>query len=198
MSKRKLHSNPMSGFFRASASNALRAWGCNALRASVRIALLATIAFANTSCLYHFTGGGLPDHIKTIFIAPLENQTQQFDIDQQILRLLNEKLPRSLGIRPGTEANANAIVRGTITSYADIATNYKSGAPGSIEVLQHNVTISMTIRIVDVEKNEILYESSGLSGRGEYRPDTQSDVVARTRAIEMLIQQIIDGAQSQW
>jgi len=167
-------------------------------RASVKLALLATLAFANTSCLYKFTGGGLPEHIKTIFIAPLENQTQQFDVDQQISRALADKLPRSLGIREAPEASAHAVLRGIITRYDDAASNYRSGTPGSVEVVQHQVMITMTIQIIDVEKNEVIYESTAVMGRGEYRPDTQSDVVARTRAIEMLIQMIIDGAQSQW
>jgi hypothetical protein len=37
-----------------------------------------------------------------------------------------------------------------------------------------------------------------VTGRGEYSPDRQSDEAARVKAIELLVQQIIDGAQSQW
>ena len=54
------------------------------------------------------------------------------------------------------------------------------------------------LQIIDVRKNTYIWESSGTVGRGEYRPDTQSDEIARTKAIENLIQLIIDGAQSQW
>jgi curli biogenesis system outer membrane secretion channel CsgG len=175
---------PMSGFFRTSA----------------RLAVAAVLALALGACLnYGFTGrGGFPSHIRTIFIAPLDNQTVQFEVEQQIYRSLTEKLPRSLGIRPAAESQANAILRGTVTRYENAAQNYRPGGDvGTVDVLQHQVQITLNLQIIDVTKNEILYEAS-ITGRGEYRPDSQSEDVARLRAIELLIQQIIDGAQSQW
>ncbi len=43
----------------------------------------------------------------------------------------------------------------------------------------------------------ILWKSQGLVGRGQYAA-TQTDQVGREQAIEHLLQQIVDGAQSQW
>lgn len=150
-------------------------------------------------CLYGFSGGGgFPSHIRTVFIAPLENRTDQFEIDQQLSRLLTERLPRALGVRLAGEQVADAVVRGRIMGYSDAAQNYVPGQPGSVEVFQHQVQITVAIEVVDVRNNEILWESQGLTGRGEYRPDTQSDQVARQKAVESLVQQILDGAQSQW
>jgi outer membrane lipopolysaccharide assembly protein LptE/RlpB len=174
----------MSGFFRA---------------ASAGGALLA-LAGLLAGCNYGLRGGGgFPPHVRTVFIAPLENETVQFDVDQQILRMLTERLPRALGVRLAGERSADAVVRARVTAYEDVAQNYRQGQQqGSVEVLQNQVQIRLSIQIIDVRQNEILYESTGITGRGEYRPDTQSEEVARARAIEMLIQQIIDGAQSQW
>jgi hypothetical protein len=167
--------------------------------ASVRLIAVAALAVVAGACNYGFRGGGgFPSHVRTVYIAPLENETPQFDVDQQVLRVLTERLPRALGVRVAGERAADAIVRGTVTRYEDAAQNYRPGQAGAIEVLQHQVQITMSITIIDVRNNEILYESRSISGRGEYRPDTQSEEVARTRAIESLIQQIIDGAQSQW
>jgi hypothetical protein len=147
---------------------------------------------------YRFTGGGgLPPEIQTVYIAPLDNQTTQADLPQQIDRAMREKVPRSLGLRPAGESTAHAIVRTTITAYQDQAQNYRTGQPGQVEVLQHEVQITLNVRFIDVSKNEIIFEQS-FSGTGQYRPDTQTDEVARARAIDMLIQRIIDGAQSQW
>jgi hypothetical protein len=169
-------------------------------RAAVRIAPVPVLALAAGACSYGFAGGGgFPPHVRTIYIAPLENETVQFDIDQQIFRALNDRLPRALGVRVAGERAADAIVSATVTGYEDVAQNYRAGPQqGSVEVLQHQVQVRLNIRIVDVRRNVILYESQGVTGRGEYRPDQQSDEVARVRAIETLIQQIIDGAQSQW
>ena len=79
-----------------------------------------------------------------------------------------------------------------------MAQSYAPGQPGSIDVFQHQVQITIVVEVVDVRNNEILWDSQGLTGRGEYRPDSQNDQVARLKAIESLIQQIVDGAQSQW
>jgi outer membrane lipopolysaccharide assembly protein LptE/RlpB len=160
--------------------------------------LLAVLAVAG--CNYGFQGGGgFPAHVRTVFIAPIENETVQFDVDQQLFRLLNERLPRSLGVRLAGERAADAIVRTRVTGYEDVAQNYRQGqTQGSVEVLENQVQIRLSIQIVDVRRNEMLYESTGITGRGSYRPDSQGEEVARTRAIELLIQQIIDGAQSQW
>lgn len=167
-------------------------------RASVRTVLLCVLSLTLAACNYGFTGGGgFPAHIRTLYIAPFENETRQFDVDQQVYRALRERLPRALGVREAPERTADAVMRGSITRYEDVALS-RPGEPGSVEVVQHQVQITMNIQVIDVRENVILFESSSISGRGEYRPETQSDEVARTRAIEVLIQQIVDNAQSQW
>jgi hypothetical protein len=168
-------------------------------RSAVASALVAVMTLPFTGCLYGFRGGGgFPSDVRSIFIAPLENRTNQFDIDQEIARQLTNRVPSSLGVRLAGENAADAILRARITGYQDAAQNYTSSQPGTVEVLQHQVQITMAVEVVDVKRNEILWESQGLTGRGEYRPSTQTDQAARVQAIESLIQQIIDGAQSQW
>lgn len=167
-------------------------------RASSRLALVLLLVLP-AGCNYSLQGGGgFPSDIRTIFIAPFGDETGRFDVSQQIFTSVSEQLPRALGLRLAGERVADALVRGTVTRYEDAAQNYRPGEPGSIDVVQHQVQITMSIQIIDLRRNEILYEQTSVSGRGEYRPDTQSDEVARTRAIETLIQQIINGAQSQW
>lgn len=169
-------------------------------RATVKLVLTFLGTLALTACLnYSLTGaGGFPSDVRTVFIAPLGNETVQFDLEQLLFRALTERLPRSLGVRLAGENAAHAIVRGTVTRYENAAQNYRPGAgTGNVEVLQHQIQITMSVQIVDVKRNEILYEGT-ITGRGEYRPDTQSEDIARTRAIELLIQQIVDGAQKQW
>ncbi|CAN5670948.1 hypothetical protein BH23GEM9_BH23GEM9_30740 [soil metagenome] len=184
-------SRPMSGHSRAARALILLAPGP---------LILLALGVSLGACNYGLRGGGgFPPHVRTIYIAPIDNETVQFDVDQQLFRLMTERLPRSLGIRLAGERAADAIVRTRVTAYEDVAQNYRPGQQvGSVEVVQNQVQIRVNIQIIDVRQNEILYESTGITGRGEYRPDTQTDESARVRAIEMLIQQIIDGAQSQW
>jgi hypothetical protein len=169
----------------------LRTFSWSAASATV---LAVTLA----ACNYSFSqGGGFPADIRTLHVAAFENETIQLDLDNQLFRLLNERLPRSLGVRPGAEATADAIIRGRITRYDDVAQT-RPGQPGSIEVLQHQVHITVAVQIIDVRRNEILWESNAVMGRGEYRPDTQTEETAKQLAIESIVRQIVDGAQAQW
>jgi hypothetical protein len=157
------------------------------------------LTLAVGSCNYGLRGGGgFPSEIRTVYIAPLGNQTVQFDVGDQVFSALLEQLPRALGLSPAGENSADAVVRGTVTRYEDAAQNYRPGEPGSIDVLQHQVQITVSIQIIDVRNSIILYEQASVSGRGVYQPDSQDEQTARTEAINVLIQQIINGAQSQW
>lgn len=159
---------------------------------------LAAVALINTSC-YSFGGGGFPSEIRSLYIEPLANETVQFELDQQIFSKLTEKLPRALGVRRAGAENADAVVRGRILRYEDAAQNYRPGdAQQGVQVLQHQVQITLEIQVINRRRNEIIWESSGLTGRGEYRPSDQRDDIGREQAINNIVQQIIDGAQSQW
>jgi outer membrane lipopolysaccharide assembly protein LptE/RlpB len=167
-------------------------------RASARLAIALVLAGSAGACNYGLKGGGgFPPEIRTIYIAPLDNQTVEFDIDDQIFSALREQLPRALGLSLAGERNADAVVRGTVTRYEAAAQNYRPGQPGRVDVVQQEIQVTMSIQIIDVRNSEILYEQSAISGRGAYDPN-QTDEIARARAIEVLIQQIINGAQSQW
>lgn len=164
--------------------------------AIVEAAAAAAVVLA--ACYSFSGGGGFPSEVRTIYIAPFENQTVQFDLEQQVFRRLTEALPRALGLRTAGEQNADAIVRGRIVRYEDAAQSYRPGQQGSVQDVLHQVSIVVAIEFIDVKQNLVLWESQGVTGRGEYRPDSQSDEVARTKALDALVQQIIDGAQSQW
>ena len=55
----------------------------------------------------------------------------------------------------------------------------------------------MRVEIVDLVENVILWESSNVAGRGEF-PEGAPEETGRLDAIELLVQGIVDGAQSNW
>ena len=169
---------------------------------------LATSALAAGSlllagCNYGFSGGGgFPADVRTIYIEPFENETVQVELDQLLFRKLTDQLPRALGGRPGTEANADAIVRGKILRYEDVAQAYRA-TPGTnqqtgIDISTQQVQITVAVEIIDRKRNVVLWDSQSVVGRGEYRLDDERDTDAREKALKHILQLIIDGAQSQW
>lgn len=155
----------------------------------------ALCLIAATACYSFSGGGGFPDDIRTIYIAPFENTTAQFDLEQQVFTELQEELPRALGIRPGSEQTADAILRGRIIRYDDRAQSNPINQPGP---LVHVVEIAVAVEIIDVKRNVVLWESSGLTAQGEYRPESQDENLGRRIALDQLSQRILDGAQQQW
>ena len=159
--------------------------------------LLLPTAVALLAACYSFSGGGgFPSDIRTIYIAPFENQTPQFDLEQQVFRELTETLPRALGVRPAGEENADALVRGRIIRYDNRVQSNPIANPN--QPLVNVVEIVIAVELIDVARNLILWESSSLSGQGTYRAESQDENVGRQVALEQLSQKILDGAQQQW
>ena len=80
-----------------------------------------------------------------------------------------------------------------------MAQSYGAGDPSrGGGTLSHEVQIGISAQLVDVRDNVIRWEASSLVGRGTYNPASENDDVAQQKAIDSIIEQIIDGAQSQW
>lgn len=161
--------------------------------------LLGLLLLSTSGCLYTFQAGtGFPAHIRTLAVIPFENETTRFELTQELHQVLLEELPRALGIRPSSEEVADAVVRGTITSYNSSSPLYSPGVGGGgAQVELRQVTVSVFVEIIDRVDNVILWDSRSVSGRGEFLESEVEDV-GRAEAIEQLVQQIVDGAQSNW
>jgi hypothetical protein len=63
--------------------------------------------------------------------------------------------------------------------------------------LQRQVNITVSVSIVDLVENVILWESNGVNAQGQFAEGAPEDG-GRRQAIEILVQRIVDGAQSNW
>jgi len=126
-------------------------------------------------------------------ILPFENKTPSSTLQQELLTQMRSELRRRLGVRDAAENEAKAIVRGTIQSYEqDIPVGFSTQTTTARRRLQ----ITVDVEIFDVRKGKILFSRKGLRGEGEYAE--RADAEGRRLAIEKLVNDIVDGAQSQW
>jgi curli biogenesis system outer membrane secretion channel CsgG len=170
------------------------------VRNSRRGALAAlAVVLAAGACNYGFQAGAALN-IRTLAVVPFENDTDRLELTQEIHAVLLRELPRSLGARPAGEEGADAVVRGTITRYDVTAPSYRSDASGGgrPEVLQRQVMMAISVQIVDLRENLVLWEETSVLGQGEYLEATETEDDGRRVAIEQLVQKIVDGAQSTW
>ncbi len=156
---------------------------------------LSTLALGG--CLYGFAGGGLPPSIRTVAVLPFDNQTPEPTLTQEISRAVREAVERRLGLRQSAESQADAVVRGSITRYdPDLPVAYEGGEDREVNVTRRQVQITVTVQILDQKQGKPLWERSGLVVKGDY--DSGREVEGRQKALDDLVVNIVEGAQSQW
>ena len=160
--------------------------------------LLASLSLlAVGGCLYGFAGGGLPPSIKTVAVLPFDNQTAEPTLTAEVNTRVREAVQGRLGLRQASENQADAVVRGSITRYEpDLPVAYQGQEGNTPTVTRRLVQITVSVEILDQHAGKPLWQRSGLQLEGDYPPG--QEVQGRTKALDKLVTNIVEGAQSQW
>ena len=157
---------------------------------------LALLASGGCGVRYGFVGGGLPAHIRTVAVLPFENETASPELQRELLEFLRRDLRGRLGLREGPEATANALVRGTIKAYdVDIPVGF-SADPQQAVTARRKLQLTVDIEIVDQSNGRVLWQRRGLRAEGEYAERAEAD--GRRAALQKIVNDVVEGAQSQW
>lgn len=151
-------------------------------------------------CLYSFTGGGLPAHIRRVYIEPFENDTPYQTLTSDLLRSMQDRLPGNLGVRLATQQNADAVIRGRIRSADEQTTNFDPtpDAGGRIQRLEARVHINFDAEIYDIREDRVLWRGNSITAIGNFDPGRETVEAARRKALDEVVQKMVEGAQSQW
>lgn len=161
--------------------------------------LAPLLAVALSGCVYGFNAGtGL--ELETIAIVPFENETTRLELTEEIQTRLLQDLPSNLGLVLAGEDQADAVVTGTIRDYSLQAPNYRStGQQGDRpQVLQRQVNLTVSVQVLDVRRNLILWDEASIRTEGQYLEATEEEDVGKDLAYQFLVQRIVDGLQSNW
>lgn len=156
---------------------------------------VSALTLALSGCLYGFKGGGLPN-IKTVAILPFDNQTAEPALTKEVNDAVLEAFQGRLGLRPAGENSADAVVRGKVVRYDADQPLAIQGGPGRTDVTQRQVQITVDVEILDQREGKTLWQRQGLSEVGPYSPPAEAN--GRKVALQKLVQDLVDGAQSQW
>ena len=162
-----------------------------------RSGALSIFLLCIASCMpYGFAGGGLPAHIRTVAVIPFENLTASSELQQELATALRKELRDRLGLREAAESRASALVRGTIQRYeADIPIGYTASNKSQTSA-RRQLQISVDIEMVDQVTGKTLWAQKGLMREGQY--EERGEAAGRQQAIERIVNDVIQGAQSQW
>jgi hypothetical protein len=147
------------------------------------------------ACVYGFAGGTLPN-VKTVAILPFDNDTPEPALTQQVSEAVRQALEGRLGLRVATEASADAVVHGRVVRYdADLPIALQPGQ-GQVNVTKRKVQLMVDVEIVNQREGTTVWKRQGILVDGEYTPPQEAE--GRKLALDKLVTQIVDGAQSQW
>jgi hypothetical protein len=137
----------------------------------------------------------LPD-VKTVAIIPFENDTPEPALTQEVNDAVREALAGRLGLRLAGEATADALVRGRVVRYEpDLPVAFQPGQ-GQVTVTRRKVQLTVDVEIVNQREGKTVWKRQGLAVDGEYDPPQEAQ--GRKLALQKLVNDIVDGAQSQW
>ena len=161
--------------------------------------LSSLLVFALAACHgvhYGFVGGGLPAHIRTMAVLPFDNQTPSPELQHELFETMHRGLQQRLGVRDASQDKADAIVRGVIQTYdVDIPVAFSSD-PNQAVSARRRLQIVVDVEIVDQSTGKILFERKGVREEGDYPEGAEAE--GRRKAIDHIVNDIIEGAQSQW
>lgn len=160
------------------------------------VALVALLLGAGCRYGYGFAGGGLPTGVRTAAVLPFDNNTAVPELQREIADALRSGLQRRLGLRSAPESRANAVVRGIIVTYdADVPIAYNADPTQSTSA-RRKLVLTVDVEIAEQGSGTVLFARKGMRAEGEYAEGAES--LGRQQAIERIVNQVIEGAQSQW
>ncbi|HEY7237076.1 MAG TPA: LPS assembly lipoprotein LptE [Gemmatimonadaceae bacterium] len=129
-------------------------------------------------------------------VLPFDNQTTSPEVQRELLDAMHRELQRRLGVRDASESRADAIVRGVIDAYDVDVPVAVSANPSTAVSARRRLQITIDVEIVEQSNGRVLFQRKGLRGDGDY--DERAEAAGRTKAIEKIVNDIVEGAQSQW
>ena len=130
-------------------------------------------------------------------IEPFDNETPTPELQSELLDAMRKELQSRLGVRDAPQERADAIVRGIVRNYdVDVPVGYSATTANQAVSSRRKLQITLDVQIVDQTTGKTLWEKKGLREEGEYAE--RDEVSGRRDAIKRVVNDIVEGAQSQW
>lgn len=151
------------------------------------LTLLFTTVFIS-GCSYSFTGASMPTHLKTFFIATVDDRTGSAEpsLREKLRDKQTQKFISDNTITLASRNNADLIFDIYITGFTDTPSTITSGE----NVQSRKITITVNVTCKDMIKKAKYFEQS-FSSYTDYKP-SGAIMVARNQAIEESLDKIAE------
>ncbi|MDT8369397.1 MAG: LPS assembly lipoprotein LptE [Longimicrobiales bacterium] len=160
--------------------------------------LALLLASVTTGCFYGFSSGTGLSGVDTMAVTPCENETRRLELATELYDVMFQQLPARLGLQIAGEDVADIIVRCVIRDYVLDTPNFRTRGEETPEILQRQVTVRAAVQIIDQRDRVVLWEDRSLQAEGQYLEASENEEIGRAEAFQLLVQRILDGAQSNW
>ena len=136
---------------------------------------------ASSGCGYHIAGQAdtIPDTISTIAVAPFENITTEYRIEQYITSAVaREFLARTRYQLVNDENNADAVLRGAVVGFVAFPQNFDPATNRASTVA--TITV-MQVTLVDRASGEVIYHNPNMEHRDRYEVSASPDAYFEER-----------------
>jgi hypothetical protein len=165
-------------------------------RSGVSSLLLSLALLGGCVPRYGFAGGGLPANIRTMAIQPFDNETPAPELQKELFDAMRSELQSRLGVRDAAVDRADAVVRGVVRAYdIDVPVGFSANQTQAITT-RRMLQLTLDVQIIDQTNGKTLWEKKGLRAEGEYAEGAEA--TGRRAAIKRVVNDIVEGAQSQW
>ena len=141
------------------------------------IALACALTFS--ACGYHLAGtvSSLPPDVKKIAIPQFSNKTLRPDIENQFTNSLLDEFAKGKKVEVVGENDADAVVKGVITSFENTPISYKGG-----DVIQeYRVTVRLEVSLTKKADESVIWKDKNISYFSEYKNDPDVAIAEANR-----------------
>jgi hypothetical protein len=146
--------------------------------------------------IYTFSGSTLPGHLETVDIPLFVNKSLQPEVAEELTEQLNNRILRS-NLLSVAASRGDATISGAVLSYANNPYTYGAEGYRDVNVSQYAVSISVSIEFVDNKKDEPIYTGT-VRGEGVYDFERETEEIGRRRAMEQIVDQIMQNSVQSW
>ncbi|ERP38720.1 LPS assembly lipoprotein LptE [Chitinivibrio alkaliphilus] len=148
-----------------------------------------------TGCAYYsFHGTSIPPHIRRVEIPLADDAALVYGLDEELTDSLRALFGRRGLSVVGSDGDAH--LQATIRQYREEAEEYR-GARHDTEISSYSIYVQVEVLFIDAVERDTLF-SGMLHERGVYDAHSESEQIGRSRAVELISQNILDASFPGW
>lgn len=154
----------------------------------VIILVIFLITTLNSCAYYSFTGKSIPNHIKTVQVILLEDQTDRYDLElpEKITEGIKKYIDDYDLMDIENASDTDAKIFGTVTKYSETIMSQTKDEVADLTKL----TISISINFYDNEQQKNIIKKTTISGSEEYNEKDGED--EKNIVLEKLIDEVCE------